>query len=107
MLAQPRYENTDRDGNIKIQSHIGTKTKRQKSETKVVKTNEEFDNFDPVLSDDESNKRIDQSLQNKHLDTEENNQEYRILEPFRSLGIVIDNNPFCYYKRANDRFLVA
>ncbi len=57
MLAQPRYENTDRDGNIKIQSHIGTKTKRQKSETKVVKTNEEFDNFDPVLSDDESNKR--------------------------------------------------
>jgi U3 small nucleolar RNA-associated protein 21 len=107
MLAQPRYENTDRDGNIKIQSHIGTKTKRQKSKTKVVKTNEEFDNFDPVLSDDESNKRIDQSLQNKHLDTEENNQEYRILEPFRSLGIVIDNNPFCYYKRANDRFLVA
>jgi len=107
MLAQPRYENTNGDGNIKIQSHIGAKTKRQKSETKIVKTNEEIDNFDPVLSDDESNKRIDQSLQNKHLYTEENHQEYRVLEPFRSLGIVIDNNPFCYFKRANDRFLVA
>lgn len=107
MLAQSRYENSSRDPNIKIQSHLGTKTNRPRSETKVVNNEEENDNYDPVLSDDESNKRINQSLQNRHLETEENQTEYRILEPFRSLGIVIDNNPFCYYKRANDRFLVA
>ena len=32
---------------------------------------------------------------------------YRVLEPFRSLGLIIDSNKFVYYKRANDRFILA
>jgi U3 small nucleolar RNA-associated protein 21 len=32
---------------------------------------------------------------------------YRLLEPFRALGVVIDENKIVYYKRSNDRFMLA
>jgi len=63
------------------------------------------------LSDNEQTKTHNESLNKKYLLNNANKQQqqkpYRLLEPYRSLGIVIDSNPLFYYKRADNRFALS
>jgi U3 small nucleolar RNA-associated protein 21 len=59
-----------------------------------------------VNSDEEELNKQNNKLNKKHLHREIKTN-YRLIEPYRSLGIVIDENKAVFYKRANDRFLLC
>jgi U3 small nucleolar RNA-associated protein 21 len=70
---------------------------------KKTRTNNEED----INSEEEVELNIQNNKLNKKHLQKQKNTNYRLIEPYRSLGIVIDDNKVVYYKRAHDRFLLC
>lgn len=95
--------------------------KRKRSSSLLEGDNQEIDD-----SLEEENVQPDSDLNQKYLATQHNinvnttnqtntnsnksmntSQRLRLIEPFRSIGLIIDYNPVAYFKRGNDRFILA
>ena len=63
--------------------------KRQKKEPKNISENPSHKNKKPKLEKNQKNK------------------SFRIIEPYRSLGIYTDNNKIYFFKRGIDRFMLT
>lgn len=89
------------------QKEIAKKRKRSNSDNNM--RNKENDN-----SSDEENNHKSSTLnekyfanEKKHSSNSNQNKKLRLIEPFRSIGLIIDYNQVAYFKRGNDRFMLA
>jgi U3 small nucleolar RNA-associated protein 21 len=85
-------------------SNLINKKKQRKASSDIFKNKE--NNEDAKYNSDSELKTINKKLNNKYLASSDKTS-YRLLEPYRSLGLIIDDNKIFYYKRANDRFMLA
>lgn len=84
---------------------ISKKRKRSQSQNEAEKNDQANNSEDEnVVMDPELNQKYLANLKNKSNNAE---NRLRLIEPFRSIGLIIDYNPIAYFKRGNDRFILA
>jgi U3 small nucleolar RNA-associated protein 21 len=80
-----------------------SKKKKRNNSADLFKNTEAGDNG---YNSDNGVGKINGQLNTKYL-TNKQKGSYRLLEPFRALGVVIDDSPIVFYKRATERFMLA
>ena len=101
MIVEDCRINTN-DLQEKINQDSVSSKKRQRETLNIKKANEKGENNRENNSDDEENKMT--SLNSNYMSA---TVHPRLIEPYRTLGQVVDHNMPCYFTRNTDRFLLA